>query len=94
MCGCGLPHHRIACPASPRPAALAFALLHPYLHLLAAAHALLSRTLLRARDEAFRPHARGSGAASVASFEAAVLAEIYLCNACSCQEELRRHGRA
>jgi WD40 repeat protein len=33
------------------------------------------------------------GAASVASFEAAVLAEIYLCNVCSCQEILRRHGR-
>jgi hypothetical protein len=32
------------------------------------------------------------GAASVASFVAAVLAEIYLCNVCSCQEVLRRNG--
>jgi hypothetical protein len=36
---------------------------------------------------------RTSGAASVASFEAAVLTEIYLCNVCSCQEILRRNGR-
>jgi hypothetical protein len=34
-----------------------------------------------------------SGAASVASFVAAVLTEIYLCNVCSCQEILRRNGR-
>jgi hypothetical protein len=34
-----------------------------------------------------------SGATSVASFLAAVLTEIYLCNACSCQEILRRNGR-
>jgi hypothetical protein len=33
------------------------------------------------------------GAASVASFEAGVLTEIYICNVCSCQEILRRHGR-
>jgi hypothetical protein len=34
------------------------------------------------------------GAASVASFVAAVLAEIYLCNVCSCREiMLRRNGR-
>jgi hypothetical protein len=33
------------------------------------------------------------GAASVASFLAAVLTEIYLCNVCSCQEILRRNGR-
>jgi hypothetical protein len=33
------------------------------------------------------------GAASVASFLAAVFTEIYLCNVCSCQEILRRHGR-
>jgi hypothetical protein len=33
------------------------------------------------------------GAAAVASFLAAVLAEIDLCNVCSCQEMLRRHGR-
>jgi hypothetical protein len=33
------------------------------------------------------------GAASVVSFLAAVLAEIYLCNVCSCQEVLRRNGR-
>jgi hypothetical protein len=33
------------------------------------------------------------GAASVASFLAAVLTEIYLCNVCSCQEVLRRNGR-
>jgi hypothetical protein len=33
------------------------------------------------------------GAAAVASFLAAVLAEIYLCNVCSCQEMLRRNGR-
>eukprot|EP01047_Picozoa_sp_COSAG01_P051714 COSAG01_NODE_5365_length_4308_cov_1.852697_4_plen_77_part_00 len=26
-------------------------------------------------------------------FQAAVLAEIYLCNVCSCQEILRRNGR-
>jgi hypothetical protein len=31
--------------------------------------------------------------AAVASFEAAVLTEIYLCNVCSCQEILRRSGR-
>jgi hypothetical protein len=36
--------------------------------------------------------ARRGGAESVASFVAAVLAE-YLCNVCSCQEMLRRHGR-
>jgi hypothetical protein len=36
---------------------------------------------------------RAAGAPSVASFEAAVLAEISLCNVCSCQEMLRRHGR-
>eukprot|EP01047_Picozoa_sp_COSAG01_P013632 COSAG01_NODE_646_length_14556_cov_9.736806_15_plen_91_part_00 len=34
-----------------------------------------------------------AGAASVASSQAAVLAEIYLCNVCSCQEILRRNGR-
>jgi hypothetical protein len=33
------------------------------------------------------------GAASVASFLAAVFTEIYLCNVCSCQEILRRNGR-
>eukprot|EP01047_Picozoa_sp_COSAG01_P071938 COSAG01_NODE_11306_length_1962_cov_1.798175_1_plen_48_part_10 len=33
------------------------------------------------------------GEASVASFLAAVLTEIYLCNVCSCQEILRRNGR-
>eukprot|EP01047_Picozoa_sp_COSAG01_P089904 COSAG01_NODE_21883_length_881_cov_0.791560_1_plen_157_part_00 len=33
------------------------------------------------------------GAASVASFLAAVLAELYLCSLCSCQEILRRSGR-
>jgi hypothetical protein len=33
------------------------------------------------------------GAASVASFQAAILTEIYLCNVCSCQEILRRNGR-
>jgi tetratricopeptide (TPR) repeat protein len=33
------------------------------------------------------------GAASVASLLAAILAEIYLCNVCSCQEILRRNGR-
>eukprot|EP01047_Picozoa_sp_COSAG01_P029631 COSAG01_NODE_2037_length_8579_cov_119.860849_10_plen_185_part_00 len=33
------------------------------------------------------------GAASVASFLAAVLAKIFLCNVCSCQEILRRNGR-
>eukprot|EP01049_Picozoa_sp_SAG25_P007139 SAG25_NODE_567_length_6885_cov_9.281757_5_plen_56_part_00 len=33
------------------------------------------------------------GATSVASLLAAVLTEIYLCNVCSCQEILRRHGR-
>eukprot|EP01047_Picozoa_sp_COSAG01_P059075 COSAG01_NODE_7046_length_3377_cov_4.561853_3_plen_66_part_00 len=33
------------------------------------------------------------GAASVASFQAAVLTEIYLCNVCSYQEILRRNGR-
>jgi hypothetical protein len=32
------------------------------------------------------------GAAAVASFLAAVLTEIYLCNVCSCQEILRRNG--
>eukprot|EP01047_Picozoa_sp_COSAG01_P079461 COSAG01_NODE_15087_length_1376_cov_1.768990_2_plen_203_part_00 len=33
------------------------------------------------------------GAASVASFEAAFLTELYLCNVCSCHEILRRSGR-
>jgi hypothetical protein len=33
------------------------------------------------------------GAAAVASFVAAVLTEMYLCNVCSCQEMLRRNGR-
>jgi SWI/SNF-related matrix-associated actin-dependent regulator 1 of chromatin subfamily A len=33
------------------------------------------------------------GAAAVASFLAAVLTEIYLCNVCSCPEILRRSGR-
>jgi hypothetical protein len=37
---------------------------------------------------------RGDGAASVASFLAAVVTEIYLCNVCSCQEIFRRSGRA
>jgi hypothetical protein len=32
------------------------------------------------------------GAASVASFLAAILTEMYLCNVCSCQEILRRNG--
>jgi hypothetical protein len=36
---------------------------------------------------------QSAGAASVASFVAAVLSEIYLCNVCSCQEILRRNGR-
>jgi hypothetical protein len=40
------------------------------------------------------PHLlRRRGAASVASFLAAVVTEIYLCNVCSCQEILRRNGR-
>jgi hypothetical protein len=43
----------------------------------------------RAR-EALTPR---EGAAAVASFQAAVLTEIYLCDVCSCQEILRRHGR-
>eukprot|EP01047_Picozoa_sp_COSAG01_P063398 COSAG01_NODE_8210_length_2874_cov_1.873514_2_plen_110_part_00 len=33
------------------------------------------------------------GAAAVASFSAAVLTEIYLCNVCSCPKMLRRNGR-
>jgi hypothetical protein len=33
------------------------------------------------------------GAASAASFSAAVSTEIYPCNVCSCQEILRRNGR-
>jgi hypothetical protein len=33
------------------------------------------------------------GAAAVASFEAALLTEIYLRSVCSCQEILRRNGR-
>jgi hypothetical protein len=32
--------------------------------------------------------------ATVASFVAAVLTEIYLCDVCSCRETLRRNGRA
>jgi hypothetical protein len=35
----------------------------------------------------------GAGAASVASFVASVLTEMYLCNVCSCQRILRRNGR-
>jgi hypothetical protein len=38
-----------------------------------------------------RSHRRG--AAAVASFWAAILAEMHLCNVCSCQEVLRRNGR-
>jgi hypothetical protein len=38
------------------------------------------------------PRVRGVGR-PFASFCAAVLAEIYLCNVCSCQETLRRNGR-
>jgi hypothetical protein len=34
-----------------------------------------------------------AGAAAVASVEAAVVTEIYLCDVCSCQEILRRNGR-
>ena len=37
--------------------------------------------------------ALAAGAASVASFLAAVLTEIYLCDVCSCQQILRRNGR-
>eukprot|EP01047_Picozoa_sp_COSAG01_P055054 COSAG01_NODE_6087_length_3860_cov_2.910420_3_plen_229_part_00 len=37
--------------------------------------------------------AAAGGAAAVASFLAAVLAAIYLCGICSCQEILRRNGR-
>jgi hypothetical protein len=37
--------------------------------------------------------ASDTGAAAVASFLAAVLTEIYLCNVCSCPEILRRNGR-
>ena len=33
------------------------------------------------------------GAASVAAFLAGDLTEMYLCNACSCHEILRRNGR-
>eukprot|EP01047_Picozoa_sp_COSAG01_P071277 COSAG01_NODE_11021_length_2025_cov_19.414313_4_plen_149_part_00 len=33
------------------------------------------------------------GVAAAASFLAAVLTEIYLCNVCSCQQILRRNGR-
>jgi hypothetical protein len=36
---------------------------------------------------------RRPGAAAVASFLAAVLTEIYLCDVCSCHEILRRNGR-
>eukprot|EP01047_Picozoa_sp_COSAG01_P043867 COSAG01_NODE_3922_length_5532_cov_16.368053_5_plen_268_part_00 len=36
----------------------------------------------------------GAAAGAAASFLAAVLTEIYLCDVCSCQEMLRRHGRA
>jgi hypothetical protein len=39
------------------------------------------------------PDGADIGAASVASFLAAVLTAIYLCNVCSCQEILRRNGR-
>eukprot|EP01049_Picozoa_sp_SAG25_P015028 SAG25_NODE_2891_length_1331_cov_0.860390_1_plen_106_part_00 len=34
-----------------------------------------------------------AGAVAVASFVAAILTEIYLCNVCSCQEIVRRNGR-
>jgi hypothetical protein len=36
---------------------------------------------------------RQAGAAAVASFLAAALTEIYLCDVCSCQDILRRNGR-
>jgi hypothetical protein len=42
----------------------------------------------------FNHHVVARGATSVASFLAAALTEIYLCNGCSCQEILRRNGRA
>jgi hypothetical protein len=54
----------------------------------------LSSSCLRLVDAASGWHASDAGgAASVASFLAAVLTEIYLCNVCSCQEILRRNGR-
>eukprot|EP01047_Picozoa_sp_COSAG01_P034847 COSAG01_NODE_2638_length_7292_cov_8.034034_7_plen_67_part_00 len=40
-----------------------------------------------------RSEAEPWGAASVASFQAAVLTEMYLCKVCSCQEIFRRNGR-
>jgi hypothetical protein len=36
---------------------------------------------------------RQAGTAAVASFLAAALTEIYLCDVCSCQDILRRNGR-
>eukprot|EP01047_Picozoa_sp_COSAG01_P070479 COSAG01_NODE_10694_length_2103_cov_2.049955_1_plen_221_part_00 len=54
--------------------------------------------LVRTRSHRLLPRAAritasAAGAAAVASFLAAVLAEIYLCHVCSCQEILRRNGR-
>jgi hypothetical protein len=43
----------------------------------------------RGLELTLREQVRGA----VASFEAAVLTEIYLCNVCSWQEILRRNGR-
>jgi hypothetical protein len=59
-------------------------------------HGVAQRQMARAGGmelifDALESH-RSDGAASVASFEAAVLTEIYLCNVCSCQEVLRRNG--
>eukprot|EP01047_Picozoa_sp_COSAG01_P038722 COSAG01_NODE_3158_length_6489_cov_2.264945_2_plen_155_part_00 len=52
-----------------------------------------AKLMLRLNGYAERGLRDGGGAASVASFLAAVLAEIHLCNVCSCQEILRRNGR-
>eukprot|EP01049_Picozoa_sp_SAG25_P016642 SAG25_NODE_3915_length_930_cov_1.583634_2_plen_129_part_00 len=46
-----------------------------------------------ARHHPERDAPGGLGAASLASFVAAAVTEIYLCNVCFCQEILRRNGR-
>jgi hypothetical protein len=60
--------------------------------LLCAQHLRLRVQLGLRRVRAAGPRQR-PGVAAAASFLAAVLAEIYLCDACSCHEILSRNGR-
>jgi hypothetical protein len=55
--------------------------------------ALVRRVELAQHAEAREQRALDEGAASVASFLAAVVTETYLCTVRACQETLRRNGR-